>query len=84
MTGSSKQGFSSHAPHPTQLLPCLPSNLHLHLLLPTQVSQEEWDAVVSAQAEVNPFLKWAFLNALEVSGSAVSSTLLPAVLLCSV
>lgn len=36
-----------------------------------QVSQEEWDAVVSAQAEVNPFLKWSFLNALEVSGSAV-------------
>jgi hypothetical protein len=38
-----------------------------------QVSQEEWDAVVSAQTEVNPFLKWSFLNALEVSGSAVST-----------
>jgi hypothetical protein len=36
-----------------------------------QVSQEEWDAVVSAQDEVNPFLRWSFLNALEVSGSAV-------------
>jgi hypothetical protein len=42
-------------------------------LLFVQVSQEEWDAVVSAQTEVNPFLKWSFLNALEVSGSAVST-----------
>lgn len=42
-------------------------------MLFVQVSQEEWDAVVSAQTEVNPFLKWSFLNALEVSGSAVST-----------
>jgi hypothetical protein len=37
-----------------------------------QVTAAEWDALVAAQAEVNPFLKWAFLHALEASKSAVS------------
>jgi len=37
-----------------------------------QVPQQEWDAVVCAQSEVNPFLKWSFLNALEASSSVVS------------
>ncbi|WIA34378.1 hypothetical protein OEZ86_012714 [Tetradesmus obliquus] len=36
-----------------------------------QVTAGEWDALVAAQAEVNPFLKWAFLHALEASKSAV-------------
>lgn len=48
-----------------------------------KVSQEEWDAVVSAQAEVNPFLKWSFLHALEVSGSAVSSWQRPCSCTCA-
>jgi predicted N-acyltransferase len=38
-----------------------------------QVPQHEWDALVEAQSETNPFLKWAFLHALEVSNSAVST-----------
>jgi predicted N-acyltransferase len=36
-----------------------------------QVPQAEWDALVEAQAEVNPFLRWAFLHALEASKSVV-------------
>lgn len=45
----------------------------LHLDGCMQVSQSEWDSLVEAQEEVNPFLKWAFLNALEASKSAVSA-----------
>lgn len=39
-----------------------------------QVPQEDWDELVIAQEEVNPFLKWNFLHILEASGSAVSLT----------
>lgn len=76
-TGSSRKGFShAHTASSAAAPVCQPLNLHCHLL--PQVAQEEWDAVVSAQAEVNPFLKWAFLNALEVSGSAVRTSACPA------
>lgn len=37
----------------------------------TQVQQADWDACATGDGEVNPFLLWAFLNALEESGSAV-------------
>eukprot|EP00798_Chlamydomonas_sp_ICE-L_P010731 gene10730-17806_t len=37
------------------------------------VSKEEWDAVACANGEVNPFVLYDFLNALEKSGSAVRS-----------
>lgn len=37
-----------------------------------QVQQADWDACATGDGEVNPFLLWAFLNALEESGSAVS------------
>lgn len=40
---------------------------HMH-----QVKQADWDACATGSGEVNPFLLWAFLNALEESGSAVS------------
>jgi predicted N-acyltransferase len=47
-----------------------------------QVPAQEWDALVEAQSEVNPFLRHAFLHCLEASGSAVRSAdcipLLPA------
>lgn len=36
------------------------------------MGQEEWDALVCGCEEVNPFLLWSFLHALEASGSAVS------------
>ncbi|BDA46053.1 hypothetical protein COCOBI_08-1450 [Coccomyxa sp. Obi] len=36
-----------------------------------QVSQSEWDECASGADEMNPFLLWSFLNALEVSRSAV-------------
>ncbi|KAF8061287.1 hypothetical protein HT031_004377 [Scenedesmus sp. PABB004] len=35
-----------------------------------EVGEAEWDALVGAQAEVNPTLKWRFLHILEDSGSA--------------
>ena len=37
-----------------------------------QVGQEEWDELATSGGEVNPFLLWSFLHALEASGSAVS------------
>ena len=37
-----------------------------------QVKQSDWDGCATGSGEVNPFLLWAFLNALEESGSAVS------------
>lgn len=37
----------------------------------SQVKQADWDACATGSGEVNPFLLWAFLNALEESGSAV-------------
>ena len=40
-----------------------------------QVSQAEWDACATGSGEVNPFLLWAFLHALEESGSAVRPSL---------
>eukprot|EP00878_Enallax_costatus_P021694 GHUV01022984.1.p1 GENE.GHUV01022984.1~~GHUV01022984.1.p1 ORF type:complete len:288 (+),score=39.49 GHUV01022984.1:121-984(+) len=51
------------------------ATLQLHVQVITnmeQVSQREWDSLVSAQEEVNPFLKWSFLHILEASGSAVA------------
>ena len=36
-----------------------------------QVNQEDWDACATGSGEVDPFLLWSFLNAMEVSGSAV-------------
>ncbi|KAK9828957.1 hypothetical protein WJX72_003039 [[Myrmecia] bisecta] len=36
-----------------------------------QVSQEEWDACATGSGELNPFLLWSFLKALEDSQSAV-------------
>ncbi|CAL8462191.1 g1722 [Coccomyxa elongata] len=36
-----------------------------------QVSQSEWDECANGSEEMNPFLLWSFLNALEVSRSAV-------------
>ena len=36
-----------------------------------QVSRAEWDALVHAQQEVNPFVAWDWLHALEESNSAV-------------
>lgn len=49
--------------------------LHVVVVLGTclilQVSQQDWDSLVTAQEEVNPFLKWTFLHILEASGSAV-------------
>ncbi|KAK9906585.1 hypothetical protein WJX75_004542 [Coccomyxa subellipsoidea] len=35
------------------------------------MDQNEWDACATGSEEMNPFLLWSFLNALEVSGSAV-------------
>ncbi|GLI70481.1 hypothetical protein VaNZ11_015391 [Volvox africanus] len=42
----------------------------------SKVSREEWDAVVTrcGNGEVNPFLLWSFLHALEESGSAAPRT----------
>eukprot|EP00879_Flechtneria_rotunda_P004472 GHRR01004726.1.p1 GENE.GHRR01004726.1~~GHRR01004726.1.p1 ORF type:complete len:470 (+),score=138.13 GHRR01004726.1:91-1500(+) len=36
-----------------------------------EVPRHEWDALVTSQPEINPFLKWSFLHILEASGSAV-------------
>ena len=40
-----------------------------------QVKQSAWDACATGSGEMNPFLLWSFLNALEESGSAVSGHL---------
>jgi predicted N-acyltransferase len=42
-----------------------------------QVAQQEWDALVSSQPEVVPFMKWSFLHILEASGSAVCAQMWP-------
>lgn len=36
----------------------------------SEIGQSEWDALVGLQADANPFLSYAFLNALHESGSA--------------
>ena len=36
----------------------------------SEIGQVQWDALVQTQAEANPFLSFAFLNALHESGSA--------------
>ena len=36
----------------------------------SEIGQAQWDALVQAQADTNPFLSLAFLNALHESGSA--------------
>ncbi|KXZ42831.1 hypothetical protein GPECTOR_115g325 [Gonium pectorale] len=63
---------------PTEGRPAKPS-LRLEVRVISSISQvprEEWDAVVSnsADGELNPFLLWSFLNALEESGSAARET----------
>jgi predicted N-acyltransferase len=40
----------------------------------SEVGQEDWDALVQAQDEANPFLSYAFLHALHASGSAAPET----------
>lgn len=39
----------------------------------SEVKQADWDACAIAGGEMNPFLLWSFLNALEESGSAVKA-----------
>jgi predicted N-acyltransferase len=40
----------------------------------SEIGQEQWDALVSAQEDPNPFLSYAFLHALHESGSAAPET----------
>ena len=40
----------------------------------TDVPEAEWDALVLHDAEANPFVRWAFLEALEHSGCATERT----------
>jgi predicted N-acyltransferase len=40
----------------------------------SEVGQPAWDALVGLQADANPFLSYAFLNALHESGSASAKT----------
>ena len=40
----------------------------------TEAGQPAWDALVRSQAEANPFLSHAFLQALHASGSASEDT----------
>jgi len=40
----------------------------------SEIGQAEWDALVQAQNEPNPFLSYAFLHALHESGSAAPET----------
>lgn len=39
-----------------------------------QATAAEWDALANSGGEVNPFLSWAFLHALETSGSVSTGT----------
>lgn len=40
----------------------------------SEIGQVQWDALVGAQSEANPFLSFAFLHALHESGSACAET----------
>ncbi|SHH05511.1 GNAT family N-acetyltransferase [Massilia sp. CF038] len=40
----------------------------------SEIGQADWDALVNAQADANPFLSYAFLHALHESGSACAET----------
>ena len=40
----------------------------------SEVGQQDWDALVQLQTDANPFLSFAFLDALHASGSASAET----------
>ncbi|MEO8169912.1 MAG: peptidogalycan biosysnthesis protein, partial [Oxalobacteraceae bacterium] len=40
----------------------------------SDVGQQDWDALVQLQADANPFLSFAFLDALHASGCASAET----------